>query len=450
MDDVHALDAVLAWLDAESLLRAAMVCRRWAGRATRDGAWRGRVAEVAWTRGVRAHDAYRRSLNVRARWRRGRVTATALMLGRGRLLCADGDWLAVAVRGRGLCWTGGAAELEETRTVYLYDAAVSRTVGTLPVRATAAALSRDAARCVTIAHPAARRDRPVCAVWTPPPDADGGAWRSACEVPLGCRVSDSHRMHLCWHGDALAVLRDGPQGGDARVLAEWFDVGAGQARCVARHAFSVPAGCDVPWDHEGALLMVGNAVYALDPRAPPEPPPLARLPRMETPLERSRVLSLDGGRRFVTCATRACRYGKRLELWDARAGTAPVAALHDERWYDVPRGIALRGERWDDVLCGTARGTVLGSATVPCAAHRWCAVSLSECAWCRLSVREWDPARGAADEVAAVGNSGTLYVSCPWADERRVLLDYGKEGLHLLDADRCPQRGNDACIAPRS
>ena len=125
----HALDDAFAWLDAESLLHATVVCRRWAERTTRDGVWRGRVVEVGWGgRGARAG-----TTPTGARSTCARVPAPR-RLRDDRPATRTGPDAVRRRRLAGLCPAVRPCEFAAgARTVHLYDAAAARTAGTLPV-----------------------------------------------------------------------------------------------------------------------------------------------------------------------------------------------------------------------------------------------------------------------------------------------------------------------------
>ena len=419
MDDAHALDAVLAWLDAESLLRAAMVCRRWAERAARDEAWRGRVAAATgWTRGVRERDAYRRSLNVRARWRRGRVPAVTLSMDfHSEVLCGDDDRLAFTQRRHEVRWADGSADVALSRTVRIYDVAAARAVGTLPVCADVAALSPGARRCATID---VRRE---CAVWRPTAETQDGTWRAVCAVPFEGDVLGRSNARLRWQGDVLAVCAVDSMAARVRVRAEWFDVGAGEPRLVGRREcgdghtrmFGQTLWCDA-----GAFALFGGSVYVLTAHAPPtDRAPQMKLPPAANDRPRYLGLTFRDGSALVTYLYG--QGGRCLELWDTRAARPEAAGT-------------VQIAHCRDILCVTARGTVLVWAETPCPQHTESGVDIS-CAACRVGIKEWDPARRTVDDALLVDHRSYSRVHCPWADERRAVLSIEGGGLCLLDAD---------------
>ena len=441
MYDHNALDATFAWLDGESLLRAGAACRRWRERATRRDAWHGRVTEVGWTRGMRPHDAYLCSLNVQARWRRRHIAATTLLQGRGAMLCADGDWLAFRQLGREVRPSG---QFEPwSHTVRIYDAAAARTVGTLTVPAVAMALSRDAGRCATVDAAEGPAGRAACTVWAPPSAAAaagtyGNAWRAACTVPVDWDALDVNSGRLrWWSGPVLAVCALTRGHGNVRVRAEWFDLGAGEARSVVHREYGGD-GRDgwedglVQRDDAGAFVLYGDSFYALDPRpSSADQTPLMTLPPVAGGMDRRRLSYVSGdGRRIVTYAHDRDR--TRVELWDVRAGRSGVLP--------AVAAAAASDTHWLYAMCATARGTVLGWAHRRCASH-----AKVLCDECHNAMEEWDPARGTVDEVMAVRGPESHQMRCVWTDERRAVLQcFDGEGLHLLDADARPSSDQSA------
>ena len=422
MDDAHALDAVLAWLDAESLLRAAMVCRRWAARATQDGAWRGRVVAAAWTRGMTPRDAYVRSLRVRARWRSGRVAALGLAHGEQRVLAADGDWLACAC---GYPVTGRAVmpycPVVQTRCVRIHDTTAARTVGVLPAHPGVAALSRRSARCATLPdspHPC------QIEVWGPPattaPAADDApTWRRVGAVPWGPRGASRCGRLWWWGADDVLFAHHTPEDPRLPVVAEWFDLaGGGAPRSVSRREYRTRG--DVVWSGAAAWVVAASRVCALDPRAPPGdlPAPLVTLrhdfggdsDREATALGDDRRLAMEWRHRGTDVSV--------VKLWDVRADSRPVAELRNPRC----RGVA----------CGTARGTVLLWALPPNAARLHGDAP-------PVGLAEWDPVRDCTEPLMPLcaecwpGSDG-----CRWADERRALCIAADGHAFLWDADVLP------------
>ena len=406
--DDHALDAVLAWLDNESLLRAGAACRRWRERTTRRDAWRGRVAEVGWTRGMHPRDAYVRSLDVRARWRRRCVAVTELPRNL-KMLCADGDWLVCGhetmlprdgVYGRSPC-------------VRIYDAATTRTVAELAVHARAAALSRTNALCASLSPRAALS--PVCDmrcdVWAPP--RAGGRWRAACTVPIERTMSAAAALR--WQGDTLLVYDNCCTAAGPSCYAEWFDVGAGAARSVSRREYDdIPTGGQLVCSGPLAMVASGWEIRVLDPRTR-DVVPLMTLRRepADHPIA-TEITALDDGRHIAMQ-----RYVRCVELWDVRAARAdatPVARLRDVRWHGI--------------LCATARGTVLGYADRPCPRHT--AVRRA----CGIAIEEWDTVRGSAEALLEVGDAcDAESYGCAWADERRAVVMRVPGTALLFDAD---------------
>ena len=418
----HTLDAAFAWLDGESLLRAGAACRRWRERASRPEAWRGRVGEVGWARALSPRDAYLRSLNARARWRRRRIAVTRLGHGKTHLLCRDDDWLLYectdAVLG---CDAHGVAALEPTRSACIYDAASARTVATLPVHAHAAALSNRHRRCAAITYPdipSSDDDAALCELWSPAadPSDDGGApWRLAGSVTCGRR--SGFRYTLQWHDDVLFALQ-GSALGNVPVVAEWIDWGTGAARSVSRREY--PA----RWTQlepvrigTTAFVLCERELYALDRRTPPgDAAPLMTLGPPwagSGPCFRG-VASLGDGRHIATHRPWSWTEAMVVELWDVRAahaGATPVAELR-------AMGIV-------SVLGATARGTVLlwmrqaGNGILPGS----------------RTIVEWNTARGSLETLLVVRQQFGRACHVIQADERRAVALYDDGQMFLLDAD---------------
>ena len=430
--DGHALDAVFAWLDGESLLRAGAVCRRWRERAARDEAWRGRlVTEVGWARGMHPRDVLLMSLNCAAGWRRRRVTPTELARGDARWLCADGDWLAYReAEGRFLREPESGA-FAWRRAVRIHDAGAEQTVATLPVDAEAAAASRAGGRCATL-HWDAHRRRSVCDVWTASADdhddSGGGGWRraSTLELPYAFYDVDKHWVAhsydcgLRWQNETLLVYGRGTADQEARVCAEWLDAGTGALRSVARHSWRSVAfygGARTGWIvgvGASSFVVTEDSMYVLDPRTDTDrrpPPSLLRLRQPSGGAVRRRIQrcdALDDGR-HIALHWRTDE-ASSVELWDVRAARA-----------DAVLGV---DPRWEQTLCTTARGTVLGWSSGPDADG-----------YHRGALMEWDAARGTVDERLAVRfHPGQPRIGCVWADERRAVVRRGDAGLYVFDA----------------
>ena len=431
----HALDAVFAWLDGESLLRAGMVCRRWAHRAVGKEAWHGRVAGVRWARDLSPRDAYRRSLSVRSHWLR-RVAVTTLETGL-RPLCSDGDWLVYAhdrshPDDPSHCrYSGGPVPREYYRSTRLYDADLARTVAVLPDDARAAALWRQTARCATVTTEGPGPGMPyytysaTCTVWAPavPPDDRGReAWCKLCSFRLGETTPGTAVVRWQHAHHRLLVYR----ATNSCCCVEWFDVGAGTARPAARQerAWSSSVQLVAAADASSAFLAVDNALYALDPRASADPG-ASPLLTFDAADHRS-VADLGDGRHVVT-GHRAEKTGHRgswcLELWDLRAAgarAAPVATLyppsrHRPSWQDVP-------------MCATARGTVLGLTHRECPQRAYCSA--------HVAIEEWDPARGSTRKLFVAGDDCDFgHYTWRWADERRIIMGHNYLPGVLLDAD---------------
>ena len=420
--DCHALDAVFAWLDGESLLRAVMVCRRWAERAFRPEAWRGRTTPVEWLREMPARDAYRRSLEARTRWRRGRVAVTQLAARNANLLCVDRHWIAYRP--------------EDAGPMRVYDVAGARTVGLLPCPANSVALSVRKARCATIrwepnACGTVGTGRPVCTVWAPP--SEGLRWRVAYEVPFD--GADICLPRVRWHDDGLLVCTNTDSTGGSVV--EWFDAGAGAAVSVARHGFrnTGMAGPLLFGSGTRVFLTDMRVVHALDPRVPPDHRrPLLTLCDGDAGYSRHDPVALDDGRHIAVLRSTARRFEPAgAELWDVRgaSGRASLAAqLPDAREWNA--------------LCATARGTVLGWVRRPCDDRRNCVSPRYPCPGCRVVLEEWDTARGSVEPLLAVGTGHAMLLDDMfhvWGDERRTVLYYDfrrADGLYVLDTDPNP------------
>ena len=417
MDHV-VLDAVLAWLDGESLLLAGLVCRRWAELVERTEAWRGRVVDVAWARGMPPCEAYRRSLNVGARWRRGRVAVTPLGQDCDRVLCADGDWLAhTALRS-----TVRRARLAWSPAVRIHDAALARTIGMVPGAADLVVLSRKNALCAVIPPSRAPDFDTACEVWAPTAASDGrdrtpgesdsnsdggddSAWHLTCRLLFPWSSPPFVSLH--WQHDRLVAHRRAYSVYDS---VEWIDLGAGAPRVASSHEFR-----DLG---QGSLVVLGACAYmadlrsfdvrVLDTRSGP-----ALHVRLRSAAGRLvRVCALDdGGRRLATEGLVSdAVYGNITEVWDLRAAQAharagPVASRREDA-------------RWLHTLCATARDTLLG----------WGGLS-------RADIVEWDPARGSTEQLFAVNMPGSDRAECVWADERRSAWNAAGTGLFLVDAD---------------
>ena len=438
MDDDHVLDAAFAWLDVESLLRAAAVCRRWRQRATRDEAWRGRGsgsgAEVGWARGLRPRDVLLTSLNVATRWRRGRVTTTELARGDARWLCADGDWLAYREAAGRFVYDHKACAFLAPQVVRIHDAASARTAATLPVDAHAAAVSLAGGRCATLRWDALQGSS-VCDVWTASADdhhGGGGGWGRAATLAFAQAFYDVREdkgdsgCGLQWQNDALLVYgRRCDRADGHQVCAEWLDAGTGALRPVARRPWQslssydglrAPVGRIVPVG-ASAFLVTENAVYALDPRADTgrRPPPLLKWQSGPTPRRRFVGCdALDDGRHIAV----RCGVGDvgLVELWDVRAARA---------------GAVLRVlPCWTRTLCATARGTVLLWTSRMLAYE-----SEGGGRYRKHRLVEWDTTRGTAKKLLAVKvDEHQPQIDCMWADERRAVMSRGDSGLYVLDA----------------
>ena len=444
----HALDAVFVWLDSESLLRAGAVCRRWAERASRPEAWRGRVAGVEWARDLTPRDAYRRSLNVRARWLRGRHVAMTALVRRNDVdvLCADGRRLAyrcadeavgaVAADDADDRWDGTA--LAWVDAIRICDVASGRTVGSLPVHVVRVALARENVHCATTGPQQDDSDRELLQVWSPAAAAaadcgtSGGVdvvaeWRPTCTATLGA-TEHMYDSGLQWQGDRLLLYR-GVAGDAGEHVAEWFDVGDGEARVAARHSYrdGTMHGTLVCLG-ASAFAVSGRAIYALDPRAPPggTGPLMTLRSGARGAHEDTKAGALDDGRHVVTYPHDSNPAGSPLgiELWDVRAArtdAAPVAARYDRGWERLP--------------CATARGTVLGWVRHRCRRHGITSF-VQRCGECCASLVEWDPARNSVETRLDVRTSA--WVRCVWADERRALLHHPDNEIYLVDADAPP------------
>ena len=420
-----ALDAVFAWLDAASLLAAGAVCRRWMERAGRTEAWRSRVAGVGWARGLHPRDAYLRSLRVRRRWRRCADIAVSHVGSDYRInygmLCSDGDWLAFQSTGVRLDAT--SAGIGTRSVVRVYDVGRARAVAAIPVDESPLALriavSSSLGRCAVLSKP---RNAPgACEVWAPA--ADGPAWRPTCRLEL----DSADELH--WQRDMLLACRrnfhPGPMLGWGGVKAEWYDVGSGTTLAVASREY--PAGRP-HMVHIGDrdLLVIGSAVYALDARAPPaaEASPLTTLRSgFGAGAVAVGATGLGDGRLIAATFGDASCGALGVELWDVRAAgrdAAPVAGLRSACWYDT--------------LCGTARGTVLGTASAPCGEHANHHDHL--CQNCTVSLEEWDVARGASAPLLLGRIPDTDgKTSFVWTDERRIVVSCNGGELFVLDAD---------------
>ena len=450
----HVLDAVFAWLDGASLLRAGAVCRRWADRASRPEAWHGRMAETGWTRGMPPRCAWLRSLGVRARWRRSSVAVSRLTHDDGSLLCGDGDWVV---------YDRASEPFARLGTTHIHDLASGQTVGVLRCRVQMAALSCKRARVAAVNYDWFTSARAVT-LWAPAAPDDyrsgntdddhnsdgdahsgdgddcgggGGDWRQVGALPGVPECMDNAR--LLWQGDGL-LLAYGTT--DSRnLVAEWIDPHGPAMRvaCRCRYDGGAHGGRGYrPVLQVGAAALVASAeaVYVLDPRDPSAgAAPLMRLGgtdrrpgSMRTPGE-----ALDDGRHIVTYRGRCVnsRDGG-MELWDVRAARAdarPVAELHEPDWRRV--------------VCATARGTVLGWRLYLCAGHAAAAANPffargpgHRCDGCRMTLREWDPAGGAADDLFSVGLPSVddrFRWYCSWGDERRMVVRDANLELYLFD-----------------
>lgn len=412
MDDYHALDAAFAWLDCESLLRAGAVCRRWRERAALPQAWRPHVTVVGWTRGMDPREAHLASMRMRGRWRRGRGIAVTELAACGDLLHADGDWLALTCRRVVL----GEDGLGASDAVRLCDIGGARTLAVLPSRTphepTDAVLSRELGRCAVIGT--AWHAPTVCDVWAPVA-ARGGRWEAVYGIP--CDGYDG--AHWQRDGQLVCCRRRGVM---PAATVEWYDVTAGAALPVSRVEHEA-MGTDVAFVRVGDLdlLAAGETLHALDTRAPALAPLMTFRSAFGTHTVFSNHAALGDGRLLATSASNPGGVRAGVELWDVRAGrrdAAPVAVL--------------RNPHWCATLCGTARGTVLGSAYVPCGGHP---ADPMPCGDCTQSLAEWDAARGTVETLlAADGNQRRCIRRFVWADERRTVVYLYGSSLFLLDA----------------
>lgn len=433
----HVIDAVFARLDDESLLCAGAACRGWAARSRRPEAWHGRCNNVEWARGMSRKDALVRSLRVRGRWRRHRVAVSELACGAASPLCNDGDWLVY--RCTAMMPADGAHAW--STAVCVRDLAAGRTVARIGVGSGGgklAALHRDRARLVLDQNESdSSQYHPTVKIWAPAADGDDRdrdlalGWRELCDVPT---MAVPALGGLRWQGDVLLAYTTERR--TASFVAEWIDLSGGAPRVAVRRELSADAvygdGGKVVHLGDTALVVGATAVSVLDPRDPrPGLTPLVRLGdggRRWMPGE-----ALDDGRHIVTYRRR-CRdswFADCVALWDVRAArNLPVAELTEHGWRHV--------------VCATVRGTVLGWAALCCEEHASTNAmdpgTYRYCRRCRMSLREWDSARGTTEAILTVGTwfpPGLREHSCDcvWGNERFIAVQYADYATCLYGAD---------------